>query len=670
MENESTFRARRDDGLSLIELLISITVLAVLSATLSAVIITALRTTPPTEARVDDARGLQGLVTWLPEDVDAAAPDGFDRDPAAWPCAGAAPADSTNVLAIEWIEHSTATNQFAATYRYEKSGDTWNIVRYSCTNSGPGERVNLTSDLPPWTPGAAYTIMCAVVVDAAYDGNCPAADTYPASDYAPVSVKSLKLKVDLANGLKVTIDAAPKNPDASLADDPDAGANVAPTVQNLAINLSLATNQTVVYDLAPYLGAVTDPDGDDTAMTVSIDPTEPRPSNLVSATTAYNGPTQFELTLTAGSTPGTAVEPLMLIVSDERGGWKVVRATITVTPPPNVAPWLDATDPDTKVIALAADSGVTMLDVPGLFNVQDDRPLTELTVAITAVTTLPPPLDVDPSDYDLTPMGHELEIDFDSDMASSVGGEIYVDLTVTDASGAPLVLHLTIQVLPPSTPNHAPVAPVGNVGVTIEAGQSASLDVTAISAHGAYDIDVGDDLSASIVSSPTGITASTSDTAVTLAVDPAAPVGVATPVVVRISDIVGAYVDVTVTVTVTAPPPPPSDCVLGGLSLNPGSTIARQGGGTSPRQLEQDLIVTLSYSGTCDGLRLNYDSGDPTGLGTGVGRVFPPGNPTSITIVGHFSGGTEKFSPGSHLLTATTSSAVAVTSVSTYLNVT
>jgi hypothetical protein len=140
-------------------------------------------------------------------------------------------------------------------------------------------------------------------------------------------------------------------------------------------------------------------------------------------------------------------------------------------------------------------------------------------------------------------------------------------------------------------------------------------------------------------------------------------------VVVRVSDIAGAFVDVTITVTVTAPPVPPSDCVLGTLTASPAS-VARQGGGSSPRKLATDVTVTLTHTGTCDGLRLNYDAGDPSGLGSGVGRVFPPGSPSSIVIVGHFNGGTEKFSPGPHVLTASTSSAVAPNSVTTTLTVT
>ena len=514
--------------------------------------------------------------------------------------------------------------------------------------------------------------MCKVVVDAfaVYDGKCPADHTHSASELTPSPVRSLKLTVTLTNGLDVTIDAAPKNPDASLADDPNAAANQPPTVANTAITLTLDPSATVVFDLASYFGAVNDPDGDETYLTVSVDPTEPLPSNLVSASTAYNGPVQFELTLKSGPTPGTPSPPipLMLIVSDERGGWVVVQATIVVADPPNVAPWLESPDPDNRAVGIPADEGTTTLAIAQLFNVHDDRPLDQLGVTITGTTvTGPPDTEVDTSKFTLTPSGGDLVVDFLGGLQPSAGGEIYVDLLVVDAHGDALPLLLTILVLDNQEDNDAPVANTSNVDVTIEAGQTVDVDVIDPAAHGVYDTYT-DDLTASIVSSPSGITATAWDTRVSLAVSSGAAAGVAPPVVIRVVDLQGAYVDVTVTVTITQPPVPLSDCVLGTLTATP-TPVARQGGGSAARKLDKDVTVTLTRTGTCDGLRLNYDSGDPTGLGNGVGRVFPPGPSSSIVIVGHFNGGTEEFLSGTHVLTATTSSAVTLNAVTTNLSV-
>jgi prepilin-type N-terminal cleavage/methylation domain-containing protein len=670
----SSASGRRDRGFTLIEMLIVLTVMGTLTAVISSVIIVALRSTPSAEARVDDARGVQSLVTWLPQDVDAAPPDGFNRTPSDWPCAGSAPSESYNVLSVRWNETAAGSTDFAASYRYENTGTSWRMARYYCSGTGPVSRNNLTSELPtPWNPDLladplsqpAFTLMCSSVVDDAYDGNCPVANRHPSSALAPSPVLSLKLLVDLGNGNQIMIDAAPKNPDQSLADDPNATANQPPTTTNSVISLTVDQNETKVFDLAPYFGTVDDPDGppgDETALTVSIDPTEPLPSNLVSATTAYTATTQFELTLTAGPTLGTAPEPLMLIVSDERGGWKVVQAVIEVTDPPNIPPSVGS---DHVTVGLAANQVTTVtLDVVTVFGVQDDAPLDQLTTTVTLAEPGTPPAD--PAEFAVAEVTgtSTIEVSFGPNIPASVGGFIEVYLDVTDAELGVLPLQLTIQIEASDT-NVAPVAATPDVPITLEAGTNTTLDI--VSTHGVTDSNAFDWLRAEVQSAPAGVTATASGTTVTITADASATVGVlSTPVTIWMVDIHGAHAEVTVSITVTAPPPPPSNCVLGSLSASP-NPIPRQGGGGGAKKLSLDVTVTLTYTGTCDGLRLNYDSGDPSGLGAGIGRVFPPGSPSSIVIVGHFNGGTEQFTPGSHVLSASTTSAVSPNSIATTL---
>lgn len=668
--------ARRDRGFTLPELLIVITIMGTLVAAIASAAIVALRTTPSTQERIYDARTVQGLVTWLPQDVDAAPPDGFNRDPDNWPCAAPAPANSFNVLSINWTESSNSTTNFAASYRYEGSGTSWTMARYYCVAGGTALRNNLTSEIPlPWDASAladplaqpARTFMCKVVVDHTYDGNCPAGQSHTADIVAqPLldPVLSLKLELDLGEGHKVMIDAAPKNPDQTLADDPDATANQRPTTQNVVIDLAVEQNTTTVIDLAPYFGAVNDPDGEETALTVSVDPTEVLPSNVVSATTAYTATTQFELTVVAGAAAAYTGQPLVLIVSDERGGWTVVQARVTVFDPPNVGPTVPT---DHISIGLPANPGVTAtLDTATLFAVVDDAPLSELVSSITQVDAVAP---ADLAEVTVDPVGSSanVHVRFGSNIALSVGGFYDVYLELTDAEGAVLPLQVTIEVLP-STTNVAPAASPSSYPVTIEAGANTPVDL--VTNLGVSDANPGDVLTAAVQSAPTGVTATVSGMVVTVTAAASAPVGPsATPVTIRVTDLHGLYVDVTIPVTVTTPPPPPSNCVLGSLTATP-NPVLRQGGGTGPKKLQTNVIVTLTYSGTCDGLRLNYDSGDSSGLGTGPGRVFPPGSPTSIVIVGNGTGGTEAFTPGAHVLTASTSSAVAVTSVTTTLTVT
>ena len=143
----SLTRARRDGGFTLIEILIVVAMIGFLTATLASVFTVIVRTTPDADARVTDARSLKGLVTWIPQDMDAAPPTGFDDSHSAWGCAGAAPADSHNVIAMSWTEVGDVTSSFHASYRYEFRNGEWVIARYSCQDGGTARRVNMTSEL-------------------------------------------------------------------------------------------------------------------------------------------------------------------------------------------------------------------------------------------------------------------------------------------------------------------------------------------------------------------------------------------------------------------------------------------------------------------------------------------------------------------------------------------
>ncbi len=66
--------------------------------------------------------------------------------------------------------------------------------------------------------------------------------------------------------------------------------------------------------------------------------------------------------------------------------------------------------------------------------------------------------------------------------------------------------------------------------------------------------------------------------------------------------------------------------------------------------------MTLTYTGTCDGLSLNYDTGHSSGLGI-AGRVFSTGG--EVLLYSAPSGGTEKWTPTTHTLTASTTSVIA-----------
>ena len=235
---------------------------------------------------------------------------------------------------------------------------------------------------------------------------------------------------------------------------------------------------------------------------------------------------------------------------------------------------------------------------------------------------------------------------------------------VTDTRGASILVETLLVIVPPTTNNPPTVTAFANP-TSMEAGDSVTLIVAA------SDLD-GDPIWAVVDPAgtvPDGLTVTTSGLGVTVTADETIVVGTyVVPLVVW--DSAGASTPITATVEIVLPPPPPPQqpCVLGGLtaSQNP---VGRSGAGQGAKALDQDVLITLTYSGNCDGLVLKYDTGHPSGLGSGVGRVFPSGSPTTVELRGDASGGSERWSVGTHELTASTTSAAATTSVSITLTV-
>ena len=162
---------RRDAGMTLPELLISIVVVGVLIAAASAAVTTTLRTAPRTEARVEASRDMAVLQSWLPLDLGAATETASTPtfDPST-----STDLPGTNVLSIrrakveEWDIVETWVS-----YRYVRSGDDWQLVRYEVSSPGtPAESIQRTVMAhrlvgPPaaWTPALPATHAVTVTND-------------------------------------------------------------------------------------------------------------------------------------------------------------------------------------------------------------------------------------------------------------------------------------------------------------------------------------------------------------------------------------------------------------------------------------------------------------------------------------------------------------------------
>ena len=121
----------RDGGFTLLELIVVVLLVAVLASVMVAVVAVIIRNAPATEARADNSRSYQGLVTWLRRDVASTPPQKFKIDAIlptapAWSCAGA---PGPALVEMSWNQQGIA---YVAGYVVEPDGDGWQVVRYAC----------------------------------------------------------------------------------------------------------------------------------------------------------------------------------------------------------------------------------------------------------------------------------------------------------------------------------------------------------------------------------------------------------------------------------------------------------------------------------------------------------------------------------------------------------
>lgn len=153
-------RTKRDRGVTLVELLVTVMVIGAIATVLSTALVVTMRQHGSTAARVDVARWEQNLAAWLPGDLSSASD--VSDDPASAPCGSAACTFGSNALTLTWDDGTGTTT---VSYRYGPSADGESFVltrvecHASCTSivvlrdlSGP------TDDLGnpiPWSPGNA-----------------------------------------------------------------------------------------------------------------------------------------------------------------------------------------------------------------------------------------------------------------------------------------------------------------------------------------------------------------------------------------------------------------------------------------------------------------------------------------------------------------------------------
>jgi hypothetical protein len=154
MNRSDIDRRHRDRGLTFVELIVTTVLLALVTTVIAASVSAVLRTTAPAQYRIDDARSVRGLQTWLIRDVASAPieemgaaadvdPGGyqFDNPLPAW--AEDCGASGANLVHMTWVDAATSVSYHA---NYTLDGNT--VYRTTCSSVAPtGRTLRLTGDI-------------------------------------------------------------------------------------------------------------------------------------------------------------------------------------------------------------------------------------------------------------------------------------------------------------------------------------------------------------------------------------------------------------------------------------------------------------------------------------------------------------------------------------------
>jgi len=150
---------QRDRGMTLVELLITVTILGIIMTSLTAAMIVILRTEQPIKDNLSESKDITFLQAWIPNDLASASSRNID------PLYQPTPRTTlpgTNVLTLNRADISTSgvTTNYVVSYRYVQVRDEWQLQRYEIRNVGlatqnitkVGVAHQLASPPPTWNP--------------------------------------------------------------------------------------------------------------------------------------------------------------------------------------------------------------------------------------------------------------------------------------------------------------------------------------------------------------------------------------------------------------------------------------------------------------------------------------------------------------------------------------
>ena len=150
---------QRDRGMTLVELLITVTILGIIMTSLTAAMIVILRTEQPIKDNLSESKDITFLQAWIPNDLASASSRNID--PMYQPSTRTT-LPGTNVLTLDRADISTSgvTTNYVVSYRYVQVRDEWQLQRYEIRNVGlatqnitkVGVAHQLASPPPTWNP--------------------------------------------------------------------------------------------------------------------------------------------------------------------------------------------------------------------------------------------------------------------------------------------------------------------------------------------------------------------------------------------------------------------------------------------------------------------------------------------------------------------------------------
>lgn len=183
----------RDDGFTLVEVMVVTILLGLVSLVIGFAITTVLRVTPTAESNVSDARSVQGLTILFPGDVASAVASGANitPNPSALMCSGSETGPGLNIIELQWTVAEPSSTTYVAAYRLEPRGDAQRVRRYECSDAtGP------FNDTTARGVTAELANVATVVATPSFD--------------------RIELGLQALDGTPINIEATPRSPSATL----------------------------------------------------------------------------------------------------------------------------------------------------------------------------------------------------------------------------------------------------------------------------------------------------------------------------------------------------------------------------------------------------------------------------------------------------------------------